>query len=389
MANKFKKNRFMGNSIGKKPIENTESRNNLWLMVGGGLSLCIIVLFVSMWFINRNATPPWAEDFPPFEGAPYSSLPILSTVDGSTTVATVNGISITAGDVHIRLNQAENILQWELFEETGTFDIDYNAPFRGGTFGEAIRAEAVRMAAEDLIRQHYALENGIFLNADERAASEFELHQFELQFGGATNLYNVIRAEGFTGREHFLNLLETEALMNRTIDTIIGDAQLFAQFEEFMPVSIDPTELANELLVRAHAGEDFDMLIREYGQDPGMMGNPDGYTFVEGIMVPEFYEATKLLAIGEISDLVPSMFGYHIIKRVEPNPDNVMTEYGGLRIATDDDYLLAAKHILVQFDTGFGAEPMLMAILAGFNYMLDNAEIIHLPELENIIMGRL
>jgi len=393
MANKLKKNRFMGENIGKKPTEQVESRNNLWLMVGGGISVLVIVLFVASWFVSRNATPPnpWDDQFgdvPTFEGAPYSSIPILSTVDGSTTVATVNGLNITAGDVHIRLNQAENMLQWDIIEELGTFDIDYNASFRGTTVGAVIRAEAVHMAAEDILRQHYALENNISLSPEDVANSQLELQQIEAMWGGAENFYNIIRAEGFTGTEHFLNLVQSEALINRVIDTILGNPNLFAQFEEFLPVEVDPTELANELLLRAHAGEDFDMLIREYGQDPGMMTSPNGYTFTEGVMVDVFYEATKTLAIGEISDLVPSFFGYHIIKRIEPDPNNVMMPGGGFRVATDDDDLFGAKHILISFDSGFGTEPRLMAILAGFNYMLDNAEIIHLPELENIVMGR-
>jgi len=393
MANKLKKNRFMGENIGKKPVAHVEGRNNLWLMVGGAISLCIIVLFVSSWFIARNAPEPnpfagqW-DDVPPFEGAPYSSIPILSSVDGSTIVATVNGIGITAADVHIRLNQAENMLQWDFFEETGSFEINYNAPFRGGTFGDAVRAEAVHMAAEDIIRQHYALENNIVLNAEEIAAANTELLQFEAMMGGAQNFHNIIRAEGFTGAEHFLNLLQTEALINRTIDTVLGNPQLFAQFEEFLPEEIDSTELANELLLRARAGEDFDMLVQEYGQDPGMFNNPEGYTFITGTMVPEFYEATKNLAIGEISDLVPSMHGYHIIKRIEPDTNNVMTPHG-VRVATADDYVLAAKHILIQFDPHFGTEPRILAIMAGFNYMISNAEIEHLPELQNIVMGRL
>jgi hypothetical protein len=388
MANKLKENRFMGKNIGKKPVESVKNRNNLWLMAGGAISLCIVVIFVAVWFVNR-----------PEVIAPYSSLPIISTVDGATVVATVNGIDITAADVHINLNQAENMLQWDFMdeagmqhwsfdEETGSINFDYNAPFRGSTFGAEIRSEAVRLAANGLLRQHYALQNNIFLTAEERAFAAEDLREWQGFVGGANNFYEIIRAEGFTGHDHFLNFLELEMLENRIIDTVIGNDQLFAQFEEFMPVTVDPTELANQLLVRAHAGEDFDMLIREYGEDPGMWGNPDGYTFVEGVMVDEFYEATKALAIGEISGLVPSMFGYHIIKRVEPDLDNVQVPGGMIRPATDDDYVLAAKHILLMFDSGFDAEPRLMAIMAGFNYKLENAEIIHLPELQNIVMGR-
>lgn len=75
-------------------------------------------------------------------------------------------------------------------------------------------------------------------------------------------------------------------------------------------------ELAAELAKRAQAGEDFDELIAEYGEDPGMQQQPDGYIFTEGEMVDEFYQGTKALAVDQISDPVSSDFGWHIIQRL-------------------------------------------------------------------------
>ena len=42
---------------------------------------------------------------------------------------------------------------------------------------------------------------------------------------------------------------------------------------------------ANEILERAKNGEDFDALIKEYNEDPGMESNQDGYFFTDGEMV--------------------------------------------------------------------------------------------------------
>ena len=72
---------------------------------------------------------------------------------------------------------------------------------------------------------------------------------------------------------------------------------------------------AEELLARAQSGEDFDALVAEYSEDPGSKSNPDGYTFGEGQMVPEFENAVKEAEIGEIT-LCESDYGYHIIKRL-------------------------------------------------------------------------
>lgn len=73
--------------------------------------------------------------------------------------------------------------------------------------------------------------------------------------------------------------------------------------------------LANEILERAKNGEDFDALIEEYGEDPGMASNTDGYFFTDGEMVTEFEEATKSIQPGEFT-LCKSSFGYHIIQRL-------------------------------------------------------------------------
>lgn len=64
----------------------------------------------------------------------------------------------------------------------------------------------------------------------------------------------------------------------------------------------------------------FDELMDEHGEDPGMMGNPDGYTFMPGVMVPEFTEGTEALDYGEVGPPVRSDFGYHIILRLPVDP---------------------------------------------------------------------
>lgn len=75
-------------------------------------------------------------------------------------------------------------------------------------------------------------------------------------------------------------------------------------------------ETANEVYQKAAAGEDFDALIEEYGEDPGMASYPDGYVFTDGEMVAEFQEATAALAENNISAPVKSDFGWHIIQRL-------------------------------------------------------------------------
>lgn len=63
-------------------------------------------------------------------------------------------------------------------------------------------------------------------------------------------------------------------------------------------------------------GEDFDELMNSVSMDPGLTQAPDGYTFANnGTMVASFETAAFSIEIGEISDIVPSSYGYHILKR--------------------------------------------------------------------------
>ena len=81
--------------------------------------------------------------------------------------------------------------------------------------------------------------------------------------------------------------------------------------------------LVQEVQDKLAAGEDFDALMEQYGEDPGMETNKDGYlidkdgaTLDGSFMVEEFTKGATALAVDEISEPVKSDFGWHIIKRV-------------------------------------------------------------------------
>lgn len=77
---------------------------------------------------------------------------------------------------------------------------------------------------------------------------------------------------------------------------------------------------AEDILKRARAGEDFAKLAKEYSEDPGSKDKGGEYTFARGQMVPEFEAAAFSLKTNEISDIVTTQYGYHIIKLSEKIP---------------------------------------------------------------------
>jgi peptidyl-prolyl cis-trans isomerase D len=74
-------------------------------------------------------------------------------------------------------------------------------------------------------------------------------------------------------------------------------------------------KMAEDVLAKLKAGQDFATLAKKYSADPGS-GNKGGDLgwFSKGQMVPEFEKAAFALGKGATSGLIKTQFGYHIIK---------------------------------------------------------------------------
>jgi len=288
-------------------------------------------------------------------------------------VATANGHSIRAGEVMVRTVMAQENVKLD--------GITQNSE----NFNKAVLEESVRLSVFPAILSGYAEKNNITVSAEKQREVQEEVKEMVDLMSGEKGFLAFFSTSGFQSVEHYTYLVMLEELMDAVKDAILADSRLFEEFRNHMDstenedeellaakhilIKIDDfedimkaMEFAISLQERAVAGEDFDELIAEYGKDPGMQSNPQGYTFVSKVMVDEFEAATRGLKIGEISEAFFSVHGIHIVLRVEPNPDNVMLPH---QPYTDED-------------------KKVVAIMTSFQMQAQDAAIEFLPGLYNL-----
>ena len=81
-------------------------------------------------------------------------------------------------------------------------------------------------------------------------------------------------------------------------------------------ILVEKLSVAQELRAKIAKGESFANLAKEYSIDVSKKRGGDLGFFGRGMMVSEFEKAAFALQKGQVSDVVKTQFGYHIIKRL-------------------------------------------------------------------------
>ena len=123
------------------------------------------------------------------------------------------------------------------------------------------------------------------------------------------------------------DIKEQEAADEETLRSLYDDdKEIFTNPEQrsAQHILVEERELAESLLEEIQQGADFSELARIHSIDASTKdsGGDLGY-FERDIMVPEFDKVVFEMDIGELSEVVETDYGFHIIKLTEVQPENI------------------------------------------------------------------
>lgn len=285
-----------------------------------------------------------------------------------TVLFTVDGEDVIAEDYLYWLGYVADYMS-SYYQYLGAGEMDWTEEQDGKNLGQHLMEEAMATAKMYRIVTTKAAEMGVGITKEDEEKYATELASIIVQMGGQEGLEEYLRhslrtQEGFDSmnkasylylhlRDKLFGAEGEQAPTDEDIDAYIEENQIlsakhilistvdmagerdpetgaYPELDEALKA--EKTALAQDLLGRLRASEDpvalFEELMQEYSEDDGLATNPDGYVFTpESNFVPEFIEGTQALEYGEISDLVESGYGYHILLRQDPDNETLREEW--------------------------------------------------------------
>ncbi|SHJ56546.1 foldase protein PrsA [Dethiosulfatibacter aminovorans DSM 17477] len=256
-----------------------------------------------------------------------------------SAAAVVNGDEISIAEFEKNLEIYKNMYESQYGDIAWDEEIE-----EGVTYLSSLKENVIENMIMDTIMLQEAAKNGVEVT-DEELQSLFEEYK---AYYGDEETYNESLASSGMDEAFLLEYLKNGEIIDRYVsnfvDTIeINDEILESYFDEnkdkFVAVNashilVNSLEEAQDILAKLYDGADFGEMAMEYSQDPGSAGNGGelGY-FYKGQMVAEFEEVAFSVEPGELSGIVSTTYGFHILKvndrkeSLEDNYDIVFADY--------------------------------------------------------------
>lgn len=248
---------------------------------------------------------------------------VLTTGFAKDEIFRIESISCTLPEIMVYLTNTQN-----QYESVYGLEI-WQANVEGVTLEQNIKDTALARIAQIKTMNLLAAEHGVGLSEQEKenAAAAAKIYYDSLneterelmgvteetieglyaEYGLANKVYN------FIIRDINPEISDDEARTIKVQHVLIKTYALDGMGEKIgytASAKAEAYELAKEILsIAREEGTDFEQLIERYSED-----NKGTYSFGKGDMEPAFEEASFNLGTGEISDIVETKFGYHIIK---------------------------------------------------------------------------
>ncbi|GMU87183.1 MAG: peptidylprolyl isomerase [Ignavibacteriales bacterium] len=106
-------------------------------------------------------------------------------------------------------------------------------------------------------------------------------------------------------------------------------------------------DLAKAILDSIKAGADFAEMAKKYSEDPGSAAAGGDLGYVKrGVFYPEFESAAFALEVNELSEVIESPVGYHIIQLMDRRGESISSRHILIKIKADDEADLDAIEFL-------------------------------------------